>query len=338
MPTIRDVAKLAHVSTATVSHVLNESRWVSPDTRRAVLDAVAHLNYRPSAIARSLTTNITHTVGVLVADITNPFFAMLVRGIEDRLAAQRYNLIVCNTDEAPDKEARYLDLLLTRRVDGVIVAPTGTPQLILQEFIAQNIPLVFVDRRPTENLGPVIAVDNEAAGYRATRYLLDLGHRRIALLTRNPALSTATGRINGYRKALRARRVPKDESLIAITDQSLDVAFDGAVKLLTQPQRPTAIVATNVLMTLGVLRALQELHLKCPADVSLVCFDEQPWARLFEPPLTVIAQPIAAMCDAAVQTLLTTIESRRGREAKPIALPDVTLKAELVVRASCKQI
>ncbi|MBI5302269.1 MAG: LacI family DNA-binding transcriptional regulator [Chloroflexi bacterium] len=338
MPTIRDVAKLARVSTATVSHVLNESRWVAPDTRRAVMRAVAKLNYRPSAIAQMLSTSITHTVGVLVADITNPFFASLVRGIEDRLSAKKYNLIVCNTDEAPDKEARYLELLLARRVDGVIVAPTGTAQPILHEFVAQKIPLVFVDRRPTENLGPVIAVDNFDASHCATQYLIELGHRRIAILARNPTLSTVAGRISGYRKALRARRIGIDASLIAITDQSLDAAFESARTLLTLPKRPTALVATNYLMALGALRAMKELRLNCPDDVSLVCFDDQPWAPLFAPSLTVVAQPVAAMCDAAVDTLLRAIESRRGREAKPIALPDVTLKAELVVRASCKQL
>src|SRR5512142_1390348 len=134
MATIRDVAKMAGVSTATVSHVINKSRHVNPETRQALLAAIARLNYRPSAIARSLTTSITRTVGVLVADITNPFFAALVRGIEDRLSSRDYNLIVCNTDERADKEAQYLELLLTRRVDGVIVAPTGAPQPLFSEF------------------------------------------------------------------------------------------------------------------------------------------------------------------------------------------------------------
>ncbi|MEW5719591.1 MAG: LacI family DNA-binding transcriptional regulator, partial [Chloroflexota bacterium] len=142
MPTIRDVAELAGVSTATVSHVINDSHAVRPDTRRRVLAAIERLNYRPSAIARSLTTSVTRSIGVMVADITNPFFGAIVRGIEDRLETHGYNLIVCNTDEQASREARYLELLLARRVDGMIIAPTGEPQPLLREFVAHNIPLV----------------------------------------------------------------------------------------------------------------------------------------------------------------------------------------------------
>ncbi|CAG0940872.1 Ribose operon repressor [Anaerolineae bacterium] len=335
MATIRDVAKLAGVSTATVSHVLNDSRWVEPDTRRAVKHAVEKLNYRPSAIARSLTTNITHTVGVIVADITNPFFASLVRGIEDRLSAKKYNLIVCNTDEQAEKEARYLELLLTRRVDGVIVAPTSAPQPLFRECIAHKIPLIFVDRFPPDNLGPVIAVDNFDAGYRATKYLIDLGHRRIAILARNPALSTVTGRVGGYRQALRDHNLALGDSLVAITESTPDAAFNAVRALLALPQPPTALIATNLNMMLGVLRALRDQRLACPADVSLVCFDDHPWAPLFTPPLTVIAQPVAEMCDAAMQTLLDAIDSRRAK--KDHAFPgDILIKAQLVIRESCR--
>lgn len=339
MVTIRDVAKLAGVSTATVSHVLNDSRWVTPATRRRVLDAVARLNYYPSGVARSLSTNITRSVGILVADITNPFFAAIVRGIEDRLSAQRYNLIVCNTDESPDKERRYLELLLARRVDGLIIAPAGTSQPFYREFISQQIPLVFIDRRPTDTLGPVICADNLDAGYRATRYLIDAGHGRIAILARHPTLSTVVDRIGGYRRALQEHNIPPDESLVAITESSPDAAARAAQDLMRQPNRPTAFVATNLHMTLGILRALNEQQLACPADVSLVCFDDYPWAALFSPPLTVIQQPIAAMCDAAVNTLLRAIEMRPARGAEPTelpALPDVVLKTTLIERASCR--
>ncbi len=341
MVTIREVAKLAGVSTATVSHVLNDSRWVTPQTRRRVLDAVERLNYHPSDIARSLSTNITHSVGVLVADITNPFFAAIVRATEDRLSAQRYNLIVCNTDESADKERRYLELLLTRRVDGLLIAPAGTGQPFYRELISQNIPLVFIDRRPADNLGPVICADNFDAGHRVTRYLIDAGHRRIAILARHPTLSTVVDRISGYRHALQEQGLPRDESLVAITESTTEAAAHSARDLMLLPERPTAFIATNLHMTLGVLDALQRQRLACPDDVSVICFDDHPWAALFTPPLTVIRQPIAEMCEAAVQTLLRAIEMRRGRGATPAplgpsALPDVVLKTTLIERASCR--
>lgn len=338
MATIRDVAKLAGVSTATVSHVLNNSRPVMQDTRQSVLDAIARLNYRPSAIARSLTTSVTRTVGVLVADITNPFFAALVRGIEDRLSAREYNLIVCNTDEQSEKEAQYLELLLTRRVDGVIVAPTGAPQPLFSEFVEQKIPLVFIDRLPPEKHGTCITADNAAAAYCATEYLVELGHRRIGILARNPSLSTVIGRLSGYRQALSGHQIPTDESLIAITDQNVNAAFAGAQRLLTMPDRPSAIIATNLNMMLGLLHALQAQDLTCPRDLSIICFDDHPWAPFFTPPLTVIRQPVPKMCEAAVETLLTTIENGRGKRdlSNPATLADIVIKAELVKRASCQ--
>ena len=337
MPTIRDVAKLARVSTATVSHVLNNSRAVRPETRQQVLEAIKQLNYRPSAIARSLTMNVTRSIGVLVADITNPFFAAIVRGLESRLETHGYHLIVCNTDEQPEREARYLDLLLARRVDGMIIAPTGAEQPLLRDFVAHNIPLVFIDRKPPDLLGPVIAVDNVASGYAATDHLLRLGHRYIAILVRSPMLSTVLGRLEGYRQAFRDHHVPVNESLICISDYALEAAHETAHRLLTTRPWITAIIATNVTLTLGVLEALQEQYLRYPDDISLVVFDDSPWHALITPALTAIRQPIAALCDATVNTLRAALE-RKSARAEMQPLPDVFLQAQLISRASCRKV
>ncbi|MBI5033266.1 MAG: LacI family DNA-binding transcriptional regulator [Chloroflexi bacterium] len=338
MPTIRDVAKLAGVSTATVSHVLNNSRTVLPETRQQVLHAIEQLNYRPSAIARSLTTNVTRTIAVLVADITNPFFASIVRGIEDRLEPHGLNLIVCNTDEQADREARYLELLLARRVDGLIIAPTGEAQTLFHEFASHRIPLVFIDRKPPHPHGPLVAVDNHAIGYAATNYLLRLGHRRIAILARKPMLSTVMGRLGGYRQAFIDHRLTVDESLIAITEHDLAAVANSARQLLASNQHPTAIIATNQIMSLGVLQAMQDRHLKCPDDISLICFDDNPWVALFTPPLTAVRQPVAELCDAAINTLQQALTHQRSKSVEKTILPDVLLKAELIQRASCKSI
>lgn len=341
MSTIRDVAKLAGVSTATVSHVVNNSHAVRADTRNQVLAAIKRLNYRPSAIARSLTTSVTRTIGVLVADITNPFFAALVHGIEDRLETYGYNLIVCDTDEHPKREARYLELLLARRVDGMIIAPTGKPQALFAEFAAHNIPLVFIDRQPPEPCGPVIAADNRAASYAATEHLIRLGHRHIAILVRSPMLSTVVGRLDGYRQAFRDYKLPLDESLIYVSDYALEAAHETAHRLLTASSWITAIIATNHTMTLGVLEAMQEQYIKYPGDISLVAFDDNPWHLLVTPPLTSVRLPIQGLCDAAVKTLRTAIENQAQTKktgAQSQRLPDVLLKADLIARASCRKI
>lgn len=341
MSTIRDVAKLAGVSTATVSHVVNNSRTVRPETRKQVLDAIKRLNYRPSAIARSLTTNVTRTIGVLVADITSPFFAALVRGIENRLEAYGYQLIVCNTDEQASREARYLDLLLARRVDGMIIAPTGEPQPLLRDFVTHNIPLVFIDRKPPEPCGPVVAVDSFAAGYVATEHLIRLGHRHIAILVRSPMLSTVVGRLDGYRQAFRDYKLPLDESLIYVSDYALEAAHETAQRLLTTSPWLTAVIATNHTMTLGVLEAMQEQYIKYPDDISLVAFDDNPWHLLVTPPLTSVRLPIKELCDATVTTLRAALENqiqfkKSGQSVR--VLPDVFLKAQLISRASCRKI
>lgn len=336
MPTIRDVAKLANVSTATVSHVLTNARPVLPETRQRVLQAIERLNYRPSAIARGLSTRVTHSIAVMVADITNPFFASIVRGIEDRLEPLGYHLIVCNTDEQPEREAHYLELILARRVDGAIVAPTGETQPLFTEFAHHHIPLVFIDRKPPQPYGPVVAVDNFSIGYTATQYLLRLGHRRIAILVREPTLSTVAGRLEGYRQAFADHRVSVNDALIYITPHSLQAARDSARNLFESPERPTAIIATNQTLTLGVLQVMQEKQLTYPGDVSLVCFDDNPWIALFNPPLTAVRQPVAQVCEAAVATLRRAIQ-QRDQSVSPI-LDTVLLQAELIERASCKSI
>lgn len=342
MATIRDVAELAGVSTATVSHVINNTRTVLPDTRESVLAAVAQLNYRPSAIARSLSTSITHTVGIVVADITNPFFAELVRGIETRLALADYNLIVCNTDERPERERRYLDLLYGRRVDGVIISSTGGDHSIYNAYVRSGIPLVFVDRQPPQRYGPSITGDNVRAGFAATTHLLDLGHRRVAILLRHPTLSTAAGRLAGFRQAFEARQIPVPEGFVVVTDSQMDAAYHEAMGLLSRPDRPTAVIAANHLMALGLLRATQEIGLACPEELSLICFDDQPWATLFRPHLTVVAQPVQALCDTAVDLFLGAVQRRLGESDPQIPSSgvgadgeDVVLETQLIVRDSC---
>lgn len=332
--TIRDVARAAHVSTATVSHVFNNTRNVSDATRQAVLVAAAELNYRPSAIARSLSTRRTRLVGVVIADVLNPYFATLVRGVEERLWSQGYGLLVCSTDEQPEKEAHYLKLLLEQRADGVIIAPTGAPQPILADFRLHHIPLVFVDRRPPEHYGPTVEVDNFAAGYAACAHLLALGHRRIAILTRMPNLSTVINRTRGYRQALLDAGVTPVDALV-LTSPSSELACAALVELLGQPAPPTAVITTNYALTLAALEAIRQTGRRCPQDLSLVAFDDPNWAAFIEPPLTAIRHPLDRLTDGCVDRLLALLVAG---EEEALQAQDVILPSILIERASCRRL
>lgn len=343
MATIRDVASRAGVSTATVSHVLNDTRTVLPDTRRAVLQAIKDLNYRPSLIARSLNTQSTHTIGMIVANIAFPLFAQLLRGIEALLIPAKYSVIVCNTDENPEREAHYLEDLLRRRVDGVFAVPTGHDQPAIAEFDASGVPLVWLDRRPPRLIGHFVGMDNAAAGYLATEHLIRQGHTRIGLLIRSSQFSTNIGRVDGYRRALHAHGLKVNQSLVQADRMTIEDAAEGARRLLLRSRPPSAVIAGNYTMTLGLLLALRDLGLRFPDDVSIVCFDDSPWAQVTAPPLTVVAQPIDAMCRSAVDLMLGDIARGRNRHSPGTAdrtkpWREVSHPPELIVRGSARAI
>ncbi len=192
-----------------------------------------------------------------------------------------------------------------------------------------------MDRQPPQHYGPVITADNVRAGFAATTHLLDLGHRQVAILLRHPTLSTAAGRLAGFRQALDARQISIPEDFVVVTDSQVDAAYHQAMRLLSRPDRPTAVVAANHLMALGLLRATQELDLACPEQLSLVCFDDQPWTTLFRPHLTVVAQPVQALCDAAVELFLGAVQRRQGENGPHGEAADVLLETQLIVRDSC---
>lgn len=341
--TIRDVAKRAGVSVATVSHVLNGTRAVMPQTRSAVMTAIDDLSYRPSAVARGLTTNTTRTIGVVIADVTSPFFALLLRQVEDLFAVANYNLLVCNTYEEPEREARNLELLLDKRVDAVLLTPTGLPQPIYAEFNARQTPLVFVDRRPPDVRGSFVGTDNHQAAYDATRHLAELGHRRIALVSLTLETSAVTARMAGYQRALRDAGLDEVPELMVATDFDRESASDVIKQLLRQPDPPTAIIAGSHAATLGSLMALRELDLRYPDDVSLICFDNSRWTDAVTPSLTVVTKPIHTLATAAVETLLSNlaeIEQARKSHQTLDELPatELFLESQLVLRESCRSL
>jgi LacI family transcriptional regulator len=343
MATIRDVAKQAGVSTATVSHVINGTRVVMPETRQAVLMAIEQLNYRPSAVARGLTTNSTRTVGVVIANVTSPFFAFLLRDIEALLSVQGYNLLVCNTYEEPEREARNLEDLLDRRVDGVILTPTGYEQPIYTQFNALNIPLVFIDRNPPNVRGAFIGTDNDKAAYEATRCLIDLGHRRIGLISLLPETSAVNARIAGYQRALQEAGIVHNPDLVQATTFDADNAAEVTRAFFDLESPPTALIAGSHPATIGALAALRAMDLHYPEDVSLIAFDNSEWTGVIRPSLTVVTKPILTIAQAAVKTLLKSMGEvdRQKKNHLPVEHPpafEILLEAQLIFRESCRQI
>jgi LacI family transcriptional regulator len=301
---MRDVAERAGVSKTTVSHVINETRFVEEGTKRRVLQAIADLGYRPSAVARGLATNRTETGGVIVSDSSNHCFAEVLRGIEDVLMPEDYALLVCNTAEVLERESHYLDILMRQRVDGIIAAATSQRWDILTEFEIQHIPVVFVDRSFDGLDGPFVGVDNERGAYLGATHLVECGHRRAGILAGFQRLSTMRERLAGFRRALREHGIPLPEEWVVTSPLSIEGGREAMRHLLSQPERPTAVFIANNLLSLGALLAVNELGLRCPEEIALVGFDDHPWAAVSDPPLTVIRQPAQRMGQVAAETLL----------------------------------
>lgn len=328
--TIKDVAKLAGVSATTVSHVINKSRFVSPGTKARVVEAMRELNYQPNAVARSLRMKTSNTIGLIISDISNPFFTNLVRGVEDVANSKGKNLILCNTDEKTEKEETYLRILRQKQVDGIIMAPTGGPLEFLRQLIEVGFPLVFIDRLPDGIQVPTVTVNNEKASCDAVRHLTSLGHVRIGVVTGMTGISSTVERMKGYERALSENGIETDERLVVEGWSRVEGGYDAAMRLLSLKPRPTAIFATNNLMTIGVMRALRDCGLRCPEDMSVVGFDDFDWASAFHPYLTTVAQPVYELGATAANLLFKRMKARRmsGNPAR------VVLEARLIVRES----
>jgi DNA-binding LacI/PurR family transcriptional regulator len=325
--TIADVAREAGVSTATVSRVLSGVGRARPETRARVLNAARNLEYRPSLVARSLKQRATRTIGLIVTDIENPYFPQLVRAVEDAANAEGYAILLCNADENPEREASYLDVLVERRVDGMIVAAStiGTRQ---REWLANPpVPVVLVNTRSPQADLPSVASDNRAGGRMAARHLLGLGHRRIGYLMPPPRNLDAPNRVAGVRDEL--RRVPAATLTVGHGAATVAGGETAMRELLAAKPWPTAVIAYNDLMAIGAMRAIRRVGLRVPGDVSLVGFDDVAFAAYAEPALTTVRQETAEMGRWAVATLTERLGERRPAPAAHVVLP-----VRLEVRAS----
>ena len=327
MPTIYDVARAAGVSTSTVSHVINGTRYVSDQTKQRVQQAMEQLRFRPNSLARGLVRQETRTIALIVPDNVNPFFAELARGIEDHGFAAGYNVLLCNSDRSVSKELAYLDMLSSKRVDGVIYMTMSTEIVQLQPLVDLRIPIVTFDREFGDT--DAILLDNEAGAYDATRHLLDLGHRRIACIGGPDAKTRSHARVRGYEQALVEAGVPVDPELIQMGAWTYESGQEAAGQLFALQSPPTAIFAGNDLMAIGAIAHLRDHGLHVPDNVSVVGFDNVTLGAYFSPPLTTLSTPIQQVGEQLCRLLLGRINNEL-----PSVPQRLTVRGELVVRAS----
>ena len=329
---MKDVANRAHVSVSTVSHVLNGTRKVAGETQERVQAALEDLGYRQNLLARGLKTQRTYTIGLLISDIQNSFFTSVVRGVEDVALGRGYHLILCNTDEDPDREDAYVRELAQRQVDGLIVASAASRHNHARRLRLGNVPFVFMDRE-VEGVGAdAVRLDNRLGTRIIAQHLARLGHKRIGMISGPLNKSSGHERYGGMREALAELGIGLADSLVRFGDFRTPSGSERAEELLQLPEPPTALVVANNQMTLGALLTMRNLGLRIPEDVSVVGFDDMEWAPLADPPLTALAQPAYEMGVEAVRMLLDRIEG--GPEAPPRSPRRVFLTPHLVVRKS----
>jgi LacI family transcriptional regulator len=330
--TIKDVAEKAGVSISTVSHVINGTRFVSDELNQRVLSVMDEMGYYPNVLAQGLRRGGTKTIGLVVPDNSNPFFAEIAHTIEDLGFKNGYSVILCNSHGDLDREDTYLRLLISKQVDGVIFISAGSNSKHLGELTKRNIPIVVVDRElenmPMDN----VLVNNENGGYKATRHLLDLGHTNIACVTGPTELTPSAARCGGYIKALQEAGKPVREDYMVSGNFQFQGGEQAISRLFALDMPPTAIFLCNDLMALGAIQALRKLNIKVPEDVSIIGFDDIKLSSITFPALTTIAQPKSDIAGKAVYLLIKRIQTEED-----MAVERIILDPTLIERDSCAQ-
>lgn len=333
MSTIKDVAEAAGVSITTVSHVVNGTRRVSDTLSRRVLDAMERLDYRPNGVARSLRLGHTKTLGLITPDNSNPFFAEMARTIEDIGYQYGYSVILCNSDDDVRKQRAYIRVLIDKHVDGVIfISSAGSESGDDVHYLTdEGVKVVIVDRDDDSVPADAVLLNNEQAGYEATRHLLNLNHRRIACITGPTGLAASEQRVEGYRRALHEAGIAFDPTYVAVGDFHMESGEKAIARLLAVTPRPTAIFACNDMMAIGAMYQTRGLGLRIPEDLSIIGFDDITLARAVYPALSTMRHPKAEMARIATEFLIQRIQGQVPGEERL----RVVLFAQLVSRDSC---
>jgi LacI family transcriptional regulator len=330
MPNIYDVARQARVSVATVSAVVNQSAYVSPQLERRVTAAIQKLGYRPNLLARSLAKQRSHMLGMIVPDIVNPFWPEVVRGAEDRAHAAGYTLLLANTDDDPKKEEMYLNLFLAKRVDGILLtkAPGSLNPEIVDRFAAARVPIVQVSRI-ADGLGDADAVlmDDRNAAYESVTHLMRLGYRKVAMVGGLPGVTTSERRLLGYKEALKDWKRPFDRTLYHWGDFRVQSGYEAGIALLKR--RPDAVFISNYQMAVGFMKALRQYQLRCPQDIAVVTCDDYSWLDSFHPRLTTVDLPKYELGAEGARVLIDRLAARERPPQK------LELHSALTIRDSC---
>ena len=333
---LKDIARIAGVSTATVSRVINRSGPVSAKTARKVLRVIEESGYVPDTIAKSLRMGQTKTVGFVVPDISNPFFPEVLNGAEAVCADYGYTIILGNTNEDIACEAKVVRSLRQQRADGLLMILVDESGGTLRQALAgadADLPIAFIDRHIEGFRYDSVIIDNEAGTSQATRHLLELGHTKIAIIHGPITTTPGVGRLRGYQTAMKAAGVPVSPEYVLEGDFRTESGYELAKRLMSLPDPPTAIIGGNNLMTMGIFRCLRDMNVPVPDRVSLIGFDDFPLAAYLSPPLTVVDRPMSDMGRLAADLLLSRIEKRETGPVQRVVLPTA-----LKVRGSCRSL
>ncbi|KIL37481.1 hypothetical protein SD71_02255 [Cohnella kolymensis] len=328
-PTLKEVAQLAGVSTATVSNAINDKKYVRSEVKEQVYSAMQALNYQPNTIAKSLRKQESRIVGLLISDVANPFFASVARGIEMELAANDYNVLLCNTDSSVEKEREYLEGLIGKRIDGLIVSSAGNTGDYFRSMEETGVPIVFLNRCPQFMNCDVILTNNTRGAYDATEHLIRHGYNRIAIITGPTSLSTGKDRLTGYRRALEDYGISEQDALVKEGRFDIESGYEKMKELLEQEYKPDAVFVSNNSMTLGGYKYLKEKEISIPDQLAVIVFDDPDWAELVDPPVTSVRQPTYELGVQAAKLMMASIKDRKTKH-------DIMyMDPALIVRQSC---
>lgn len=330
--TIYEVAHLAGVSTATVSHVINGTRFVSEDLRKKVRDAMDELDYRPNMLARNLRSGKSKVIGVLLPDCTNLFFAEIARSIDRMCFSLGYNIILCNTDNNLSHQSNYTDMLLSKHVDGIIFICSDKAVSDVSKCVSSHIPAVVVDRDMNCDFSDSIVVNNEQGSFEATSYLIEMGFQNIAFISGPKGISSADERAAGFRRALKTNKIDYRQEFTFHGDFHYSGGRQAFLHFRTLPEKPDAVFAANDMMAIGFIHTAKENNVRIPHDISVVGFDDIELSSIIIPPLTTIAQPIEEIAEIATRRLLEKIELQKTDIRK------IVLEPHLIIRESSRKL
>ncbi|WP_127493625.1 LacI family DNA-binding transcriptional regulator [Paenibacillus glycanilyticus] len=324
--TIYDVAKEAGVSIATVSNAINGKGNVSKKRREQIFKIMEQMNYQPNVNASALMGKKTYTLGLLIPDISNPFFSEIARAIEDQAHQLGYSVIMCSTDNKDERVERYIALLEQKNVDGILIG-TGVDNLdILTNLQARKIPIVMISREASALEVDTVVADDYVGGLMAAQHLIEMGHTRIAILSEQLKVSSARERIRGFKQGLQDHRISFDDRNLVICDYMVEEGRRGAGELLGRGDRPTAIFCCNDVLAIGAMQEARSLGIKVPEELSIVGFDDTILAAVVDPPLTTVAQPIASMAKQAFQLMISNLDETEPVKKRIVLRPEINIR------------